>query len=455
MKIKQRSEKQLAKNVRWQALKLIHQIEYENQYSNVLIDQTLQHTHLNELDQKLLVQLVYGVVQRRLTLDYYLEPYLKGKKIDTWIASLFRLSIYQLLFLDKVPDHAILNEAVEIAKTNGHGGLGKFVNAILRQFNRQPLRELPDKATAFYDYLSIQYSMPLWLVEQLSHWLGDQSDQLESLLKSLLETPHLSARVIANIDQRQEIQQQLQTEQVITEPSKVSPYGLIVQSGDLIHSNVFKEGRVTIQDESSMLVAPLGKITGTEQILDACSAPGGKATHIAQLLTTGHLTALDLSSHKLKKVDQHLQRMGLAKKVTTQQADASKFLPKNNALYDTIYLDAPCSGLGLMRRKPEIKYEKQAQDLAELAKIQAELLNHVASLLKPGGVLVYSTCTLAPIENEQMVDQFLANHAEFQLDPIQPTELLPADLLNSAGQIRVWPHQYHTDGFFISRFVKK
>ncbi|MGX7077088.1 16S rRNA (cytosine(967)-C(5))-methyltransferase RsmB [Globicatella sanguinis] len=455
MKIKQRSEKQLAKNVRWQALKLIHQIEYENQYSNVLIDQTLQHTHLNELDQKLLVQLVYGVVQRRLTLDYYLEPYLKGKKIDTWIASLFRLSIYQLLFLDKVPDHAVLNEAVEIAKTNGHGGLGKFVNAILRQFNRQPLRELPDKVTAFYDYLSIQYSMPLWLVEQLSHWLGDQSDQLESLLMSLLETPHLSARVIANTDQRQEIQQQLQSEQVITEPSKVSPYGLIVQSGDLIHSNVFKEGRVTIQDESSMLVAPLGKIIGTEQILDACSAPGGKATHIAQLLTKGHLTALDLSSHKLKKVDQHLQRMGLAEKVTTQQADASKFLPKNNALYDTIYLDAPCSGLGLMRRKPEIKYEKQAQDLVELAKIQAELLNHVASLLKPGGVLVYSTCTLAPIENEQMVDQFLANHTDFQLDPIQPEELLQADLLNSAGQIRVWPHQYHTDGFFISRFVKK
>ncbi|OFK56082.1 16S rRNA (cytosine(967)-C(5))-methyltransferase [Globicatella sp. HMSC072A10] len=455
MKIKQRSEKQLANNVRWQALKLIHQIEYENQYSNVLIDQTLQHTHLNELDQKLLVQLVYGVVQRRLTLDYYLEPFIKGKKVDTWIASLFRLSVYQLLFLDKIPDHAVLNEAVEIAKTNGHGGLGKFVNAILRQFKRQPLRVLPDKTTALYDYLSIQYSMPLWLVEQLSHWLGDQSEQLELLLKSLLKTPHLSARVIANTDQRQEIQQQLQTEQVITEPSKVSPYGLIVQSGDLIHSNVFKEGRVTIQDESSMLVAPLGKIIGTEQILDACSAPGGKATHIAQLLTTGHLTALDLSSYKLKKVDQHLQRMGLVKKVTTQQADASKFLPKNNVLYDTIYLDAPCSGLGLMRRKPEIKYEKQAQDLVELAKIQAEILNHVASLLKPGGVLVYSTCTLAPIENEQMVDQFLANHTDFQLDPIQPEELLQADLLNSAGQIRVWPHQYHTDGFFISRFVKK
>lgn len=455
MKIKQRSEKQLANNVRWQALKLIHQIEYENQYSNVLIDQTLQHTHLNELDQKLLVQLVYGVVQRRLTLDYYLEPFIKGKKVDTWIASLFRLSVYQLLFLDKIPDHAVLNEAVEIAKTNGHGGLGKFVNAILRQFKRQPLRVLPDKTTALYDYFSIQYSMPLWLVEQLSHWLGDQSEQLELLLKSLLKTPHLSARVIANTDQRQEIQQQLQTEQVITEPSKVSPYGLIVQSGDLIHSNVFKEGRVTIQDESSMLVAPLGKIIGTEQILDACSAPGGKATHIAQLLTTGHLTALDLSSYKLKKVDQHLQRMGLVKKVTTQQADASKFLPKNNVLYDTIYLDAPCSGLGLMRRKPEIKYEKQAQDLVELAKIQAEILNHVASLLKPGGVLVYSTCTLAPIENEQMVDQFLANHTDFQLDPIQPEELLQADLLNSAGQIRVWPHQYHTDGFFISRFVKK
>lgn len=455
MKTKQRSEKQFAQNVRWQALKLIHQIEYENQYSNVLIDQTLQHTQLNELDQKLLVQLVYGVVQRRLTLDYYLEPYLKGKKIDTWIASLFRLSVYQLVFLDKIPDHAVLNEAVEIAKTNGHGGLGKFVNAILRQFKRQTLRALPAKDTAPFEYLSIQYSMPLWLVKELSQWLGNNANQLEALLESLLATPNLSARVIAPVSERSSIQQQLLAETVVTEPSQVSPYGLLVQSGNIIHSKVFHDGKVTIQDESSMLVAPLGKLTGTEQVLDACSAPGGKATHIAQLLTTGHLTALDLSSHKLKNVDQHLLRMGLAEKVTTQQADAAKFLPKNNALYDTIYLDAPCSGLGLMRRKPEIKYEKQAQDLVELAKIQAEIFNHVASLLKPGGVLVYSTCTLAPIENEQMVDQFLANHSDFQLDPIQPAELIQQDLLNEHGQIRIWPHQYHTDGFFISRLVKK
>lgn len=455
MKIKKRSEHQLNQNVRWQALKIIHQIEYENEFSNVLVDKSLQYSKLNEQDKRLLVQLVYGVVQRRLTLNYYLEPFIHDKKMDTWVESLLRLSVFQLVYLDKVPSHAIVNEAVNIAKINGHDGLGKFVNAILRQFERYELRELPDQATNEIDYLSVKYSMPAWLVKELTTWLNHDEIQTESLLASLLDNPKLSLRIVGHPDDREQVQKDLLADGIETSLSNVSPYGLIVEQGNVFESNSFKQGKVTVQDESSMLVAPIGKLTGSEQVLDACAAPGGKATHIAQILNDGHLTALDLTENKIAIVNDHLERMNLSDKVTTLIADATKYVSKSNQLYDTIYLDAPCSGLGLMRRKPEIKYQKQPQDLVDLSRIQLEILTHVATLLKPGGVLVYSTCTLGTIENEQLIEQFLANHKDFILDPINQGEISQSTFINENGQVRVWPHQFHTDGFFISRLIKK
>ena len=222
----------------------------------------------------------------------------------------------------------------------------------------------------------------------------------------------------------------------------------------MIYSTAFSKGQLTIQDESSMLVAPLGELKGQEQVLDACSAPGGKATHIASYLTQGHLTALDISENKLKKVADHLQRMALDDRVTLQVSDATKFNPKNNQLYDIIYLDAPCSGLGLMRRKPEIKYQKTQEDISGLAKIQAELLDHMASLLKVGGTLVYSTCTVSLEENEQALAQFIKRQPAFSIDQLTEEDNLPSDILTVDGQIRIWPNQYHTDGFFISRLTK-
>lgn len=453
MKIKQRSKKQLIKNLRWHSLVLLDKIENQNEFSNVAIDDFLKNTPLDERDNRLVVQIVYGVIQNKLTIDYYLAPYVSGKKLDDWVLTLLRASVYQLVYLDRIPSHAVVNEAVQIAKTNGHGGVGNFVNAILRRFTRTERLDIDDIENKT-ERLSVKYSISPWIVD---YFLQHQTAQeVNELLESLQQVPFVSARVNTNKKSRKEVMESLYSEGFDTLESEISTVGIRSVNGNLIHSTAFKEGWLTIQDESSMLVAPLGHISGDEKILDACSAPGGKATHIATLLETGHLTALDLSEPKIKRVNEHMERLGLSERVTLKVEDAKKHEASDGQLYDTIYLDAPCSGLGLMRRKPEIKYDKTYQDVKDLSQIQTDLINHVSTLLKPGGKMIYSTCTMSYEENEEIVNSFLETHNNFMQSPITTEhDNVNADLITDEGNIRVWPQQFQTDGFFISRLVKK
>ena len=450
MKIKARSHQKLKNNLRWDMLLLLDQIEEQGEYSNLEIDQYLSQTKRSELDSNLVVKVVYGSLQRRLTLDYYLKDFLKGK-IESWVRSLLRLSIYQALYLDRVPQHAIVNEAVEIAKVNGHQGIANLVNGVLRNFFRQPLKAL-DQIADPLERLSIQYSLPQWLVVYFQKHL--LPDSLQAFLASLNQRPHLSARINGLADQRSELQRELHDQGCRVTLSQVSPYGVRIESGPALSSPAFKAGHFTIQDESSMLVAPLGKLQGDERVLDACAAPGGKATHIASFLTSGRLTALDISARKLNILSQHAQRMGLVDKIKIRATDALKFEPDSKKPFDVIYLDAPCSGIGLMRRKPEIKYLKDYDQVLELAELQEQLFDHLLSLLKAGGRLIYSTCTLTYEENEELVAKLLAKHSNLEIEAIQSHEVLQEDLLTNQGFIRVWPHQFETDGFFISRFIK-
>ncbi|MDO4432775.1 MAG: 16S rRNA (cytosine(967)-C(5))-methyltransferase RsmB [Aerococcaceae bacterium] len=451
MKIKKIAQQKLAKNVRFQALIILAKVEHEGEYSNVLIDRFLVQSTLNERDNQLLVQLVYGTIQRRLTLDFYLEPMLQGKKVDQWVKSLLRLTLFQFVYLERIPSHAALNEAVTIAKLNGHQAVANFVNAVLRRFLREEKRDI-SAIEPLEKRLSIQYSIQPWIVQTLLEQFSEET--VEPFLASLLEKPCVSARINQPPSTRETVLEQLREEGFEVEASAVSPYGVRCLKGNLVHSQLFKTGQLTIQDESSMLVAPAGNLEGFEQVLDACAAPGGKATHIAHLLPQGRLTALDISAAKLAKVQSHLERLGLLERVTLKVCDAGKFLPQDATLYDRIYLDAPCSGLGLMRRKPEIKYLKQFEDVEALAAIQATLLNHVATLLKPGGTLIYSTCTLTPAENEQQIEAFLAKHSAFKRLPLTAEDGIPQACLTAQGDVQVLPHQYHTDGFYICRLVK-
>ena len=455
MKVKSLAAKRLKHNVRFQALQLLVEIDWHDQYSNVLLNRALSQTELKPVDQGLLVNLVYGSIQHRLTLDFYLEPFIKAKKLESWIRTLLRMTVYQMLYLERIPDHAAINEAVNIAKLNGHAGLAGLVNGVLRNFRRQELRSL-DTVTDPVEALSIQYSIAPWIVSLLQ----EQYDQasLTELLASLNQRPRLTARIQAHPNERDQILAQLRAADYQVEAGNLSPYAIESLDGRILESPAFQAGRLTIQDESSMLVAPIGRPVAGQRLLDACSAPGGKATHMAYLLGAGHLDALDISQAKLDLVAGHMERLGLSQQeglnISLHATNALDFMPPSGTLYDIIYLDAPCSGLGLMSRKPEIKYTKQASDIEALSKLQSQLLDHVASLLKPGGTLVYSTCTLAQAENQAQVKAFLARQADFQLSPIGPEEVQGASVLTADGMIEVLPQDYLTDGFFIARMTK-
>ena len=454
MKIKEQAKQKLKHNSRFQALQVLYQIEYEGEYSNVLINRWLQETTASAQDQGLFVQLVYGTVQRRYTLDYYLSDVIKGKQIKPWVKSLLRMSVYQLVYLDRIPQHAVLNEAVTIAKLNGHATVGNFVNALLRRFLREPLKAIEAIADPL-ERLRVQYSVEPDLVKLLQATYGAATT--EQLLASLNTRPRLTGR--SNQVARAALLQELTEQGYRVQAGTLSPDAVESLDGQLVHTPAFQSGQLTVQDEASMLVAPLGRLQAGMNVLDACSAPGGKATHIAALLGAGHLTALDLSEKKLAKVQAHMVRLGLTENeqlhLTFQACDARQFQPADQQQYDVIYLDAPCSGLGLMRRKPEIKYTKTLADIEALVAIQQELLAHCATLLKDGGTLVYSTCTIAPQENTAQVTRFLAQQPAFELDPIQVEEVGVGDILTVEGMVQILPHQHQTDGFFIARLHKK
>ncbi|WP_124057654.1 16S rRNA (cytosine(967)-C(5))-methyltransferase RsmB [Vaginisenegalia massiliensis] len=455
MKIKNIAAKKLASNVRWQALKIINQVEYQAEYSNVLIDRFMNQSELNEQDNRLLVQLVYGTIQYRKQLDYHLADLIRGKKLEDWVASLLRLSAYQMFYLDRIPEHAIINEAVSIAKWNGHDKLGGFVNAVLRSLQRQGQRNILAIDDPIKRY-AILYSLQEWIVETIFTACHQSHEKTKAVLESLLWNPIVSARLNTGHTTKEAILRSLELEGFVVEEGAISPSAIRCVNQNVVNSHAFEAGWLTIQDESSMLVAPLGKIQGDEQILDACSAPGGKATHIASLLNSqGYVTALDLSAAKLQKVKEHAERLSLADKFSFQAIDARKFMPQPGVFYDIIYIDAPCSGLGLMRRKPEIKYQKSYEDVLALVAIQKDLLRHLAQFVKPGGRIIYSTCTLTREENEELIANFVKEEPEFNIEPITQEEILPKGCLNEEGQIRMWPHQYHTDGFFICRLIKE
>lgn len=452
MKVKQRSKKQLSNNVRFQALLILNEIEHNQGYSNVLLNDFLKESPLSTLDNQLLVQMVYGVTQLRYRLDYYLKPFIKGKKIDDWIMTLLRLSVYQMTELDRVPEHAIINEAVKIAKTNGHQGLGNFVNALLRNIQRQGLPNTADIEDQT-EYLSTHYSIEPWIVDYLLKMVGE--DKTISILESLIERPFVSARINGKPEDRAQIIEELEDEGYQVTEGALSPYGIRVLSGNVVDSAAFIDGKITVQDESSMLVAPFGQPQPNQVALDACSAPGGKATHIAQMIPGGHLDALDISPAKLSKVSEHAERMQLEDIVSTHVADATTFQPEENKKYDVIYVDAPCSGLGLMRRKPEIKYEKNKADIEALKDIQLAILNNVSDLLKENGILIYSTCTITIEENDFLLQDFLKGQPDFINKPILSDEVSNPSIVTQEGHVRVWPDEFMTDGFFIARMEKK
>jgi 16S rRNA (cytosine967-C5)-methyltransferase len=448
------------RSAREAALEILIRISEREAYSNLLLNRELERSRLDSRDRRLATELVYGTLQRRYTLDWMLGRLLKKgpDSLQPWVKELLRMSLYQLAFLDRIPERAAVHEAVEIAKRRGHAGIAGLVNGVLRAWGRQKEQLRPKEHPRTLREKAAAWSCPEWMVERLERAYGEEAAR-ETLL-ACLSAPAVSVRVnLLKMDRDEWIVKWMEEQEGEALPSSVAPEGvLIVRGGNPAHSRLFREGACTVQDESSMLVARAVAPRPGMNVLDMCAAPGGKTTHLAELMENrGSVRAFDIHPHKVDLIRENARRLGLSI-VEAEQGDGRKlkdrFPPSS---FDAVLLDAPCSGLGVIRRKPDIKWRKEAE-IAPLILLQRELLESAAPLVKPGGTLVYSTCTWEPEENFRQVDAFLKAHPEFEADP-ELEKLLPEDVVKKAvkgcGWVQILPHHFGSDGFFIARLKKK
>lgn len=438
------------KNVRETALDILEAVEKNQSYSNLLLNQYIKKNNLDRKDIGLLTELTYGSIQRKMTLDFYLSPFIaKNKKIESWVRQLLRLTVYQMVYLDRVPDRAAIYEAVEIAKKRGHKGISGFVNGILRSIQREGLPSFQTIEDPV-ERLSIETSHPSWLIDRWLQQFG--YDETLKMCELNLTAPVMTARVNITSTTMEQCLELLGDEGFIVERSSVIPEAIYCQKGNLANSKAFQEGYITIQDESSMAVALALGVEEREVILDACAAPGGKTTHIAEKLNkTGKVISLDLHDHKVKLIRENAERLKLTniEAKTLDSRLVQDHFEKES--FHRILLDAPCSGLGVVRRKPDIKYTKAESDLIRLQKIQKTLLESVSALLKKDGILVYSTCTIDPEENQQVIEEFLQAHPQFVRDTTL-SERMPSKIrpFIHDGEIQILPQHFNSDGFYIA-----
>ncbi|CAG7622911.1 16S rRNA (cytosine(967)-C(5))-methyltransferase RsmB [Paenibacillus allorhizosphaerae] len=438
------------------ALDVLVRIEQDRAYSNLLLNQTLQKHKLDKQDAGLATEIVYGTVQRLNTIDYFLEPFVnKGLgKLEPWVRSLLRLSFYQLLYLDRIPDHAIVNEAVSIAKRRGHQGISGMVNGVLRSVIRRKAELMLPAGLPADRRIALEQSHPEWMVRR---WIAQFGEQLAERICAANNTPpRVSIRANKMKLGAGELAERLREGGLEAEPSAVSPAGVIVRGGgNMALTPEYAAGLYSVQDESSMLVAEWVDPQPGERVLDCCAAPGGKTAHLAEKMgDQGEIIACDMHEHKEKLIRDQAERLGL-KSIRTITADARKLAERFAAdSFDRILLDAPCSGLGVIRRKPDMKWEKRESELADICEVQRELLEAVHPLLKPGGILVYSTCTIEAAENEDMIRGFLAAHPKFEPDEPSGKNVPLADR-SQGGAVQIMPYDFGSDGFFIARLRKR
>lgn len=440
------------------AMNILTAVEEEGAYSNLLLNQVLKGANLSPADAGLATELVYGTIARRNTLDYFLESYVaKGlKKLTPWVRNLLRLSLYQILYLDRIPDHAAVSEAVNIAKRKGHQGISGMVNGVLRNMLRNlDQLKVPEDLPAV-KRIALTHSHPEWLVKR---WVAQYGEHTaEAMCRANNEAPPVSVRVNTTMISRDKLMQEMEKAGHIVVPSLISKDGIIVSSGgNMALTSWYKDGMLSVQDESSMLVAEAVEPKPGMTVLDCCAAPGGKTSHIGEKMQDqGSIIANDIHPHKVKLIQDQADRLGLSsiETVCHDALDLDTYYPE--ASFDRILLDAPCSGFGVIRRKPDLRWAKSPEDVEAISSLQSELLSRAVKLLKPGGILVYSTCTTEPKENDQVVREFLASHPDYAAVP--PAESMNEEVKSCVTEegygIQILPHKFNSDGFYIARLKR-
>ena len=415
-------------------------------WSNAVLKDCIRRDKLDARDAALATRLCYGVVQNRGKLDFYLAQLLKGsvKKLHPAVRDILHMGLYQLYELDKIPDSAAVNESVRLARKYGPPGCEKLVNAVLRNAARS--KDALAQPTSFED----KYSHPAELVALLKAALPKGT--LESVLQADNEAPETVIQVNTLKTTRDVLLERLGAEGVEARPHGWMENCLVLSNtGSLEQLPSFREGLYYVQDPASKLSVLCAELRPGMNVLDCCAAPGGKSFAAAMAMAgQGHILSCDVHPHKIALIENGAARLGICN-LKAQLQDASAYVPEWEEKFDAVIVDAPCSGLGIIRKKPDIRYRdlKQTQELSEL---QKKILWNQASYVKKGGLLLYSTCTLLPRENEQVVQAFLEAHPEFFLEKLPLPPEFPE---NETGMLTLIPGQHDTDGFFISRMRRK
>ena len=445
-------------------------IYHKGAFADVALDRTLRKHSLSSPDRRLLTELVYGIVRRRRTLDALIDQLAKKKAHQQHpdIRVILHIGLYQLRYLDHIPDSAAVHSTVELVKQSNLGRLKGFVNSLLRQYLRlsasgklnllglspdQGARHVTNTPPLSVTQIGIQHSYPDWIVQVWSEQIG--LAETEALCAYLNQPPPLDLRVNPLKTSQDALKKALHAAGYATEALPFLPQVVRVKgaTGPVRSLPGFDEGKWVVQDSSAQLVSHLLDPQPGETIIDACAAPGGKSTHIAELMQDqGIVWACDRYAARLRKVKANARRLGL-RTIRTHEAD-SRDIPNFHQQADRVLLDAPCSGLGTLNRHADARWRQTPERVAELVILQQELLNEAANWVKAGGILVYATCSLHPDENEQQIQHFLAHHPTWQISP-PATDSPAARFTTPEDWVKVWPHRNQMDGFFMARLQKE
>jgi 16S rRNA (cytosine967-C5)-methyltransferase len=421
----------------------------KGQPSHIVMGNALKkYQYLDKQDRSFISRLTLGTIERRITLDYIIDKFstTKVSKQKPAIRNILRMGVYQLVYMDKVPVSAACNEAVKLAEKKGFRTLKGFVNGVLRNIARSiDTISYPDRNADLTAYLSVTYSMPAWIVEMWRQDYGD--DKTESMLEATTRDKYTFIRCNTNKISTEQLIEKLKSENVNARFAKdvladarlqIPDYALVIDGYDYLEAlDSFNAGCFWVQDISSMLAA--GDVIETSsRCLDVCAAPGGKSLNAAAIAVNGTVESRDVSDYKVSLINENINRLGFSN-ITTKVWDATVFDESSAGKFDAVIADLPCSGLGIAGRKPDIRYNATPEGVGSLSALQREILKVVSQYVKPGGVLIYSTCTLTKAENDQNAAWIAQN--------------LPFDTISDATTI--FSGELGTDGFFIARFRRK
>ena len=440
-------------------LDILNRVEEADRHPDQLLSDSLKrYRHLSLLDRAFLTELMYGTLRWRGKLDWVIGQFSKTpfEKIESEIVNILRIGLYQILYLTRTPVSAAVNESVELAKkTRGKGG-GGFVNGVLRSVIRKKQEiAYPEETGNLAQYVSVVQSHPLWLVQRWMQEFG--IEETKRVCEANQQHAPLVLRTNTLKNSREELMKKLEEAGLKPFGSVYSEEGIVLRDPPAVSDlPFFREGFYAIQDEASQLVTAILDPKPGQIVLDACAAPGGKTTHIAQRMRNeGKIYALDLTPEKLKWIEEGCRRLGVTM-VTKVRGDACRNLPvPEGTRFDRILADVPCSGFGTLRRNPDLKWRKGMEDILRLRNLQSSILNNLSGCLLSGGTLVYSTCTVFHEENEDVVNQFLADHPDFRIDPIDKILPEPCHPFIQRGIFKSFPRGDGMDGFFAARLMKK